>query len=244
MMVSKMYSHLWRACPTQTPNTLHMVEQRNSWRSPVDFCNDKHNNLAMSTSKDGATELSGWLRHSQANELPAPLRIPVSCLLFIIATQNDQSAFSAILNAKAHPYRHYWNAWLWAICDSIVVGNANGWEARKIEISATAFFLSSSSNSSHATASGFTPIACPYFATSNPKLAGPSASFLARECAAPSLSSASITGICWLLYHFDGTVNRKWHDITLNAVDSSLTTLAQGLTLLVMAACSSQYKWI
>lgn len=68
--------------------------------------------------------------------------------------------------------------------------------------------------------------------------------FWIAECAALSLSSGSILGICWLLYHFDGTPNRKWHDVPLNAAVSTLTTLARGMILMVMASCLGQYKWI
>lgn len=64
------------------------------------------------------------------------------------------------------------------------------------------------------------------------------------ECATLSLSFWSILGICWLLHRFDGTPNRKWNNVTLNAAVSTLTTLARGMVLLAMAACLGQYKWI
>ena len=64
------------------------------------------------------------------------------------------------------------------------------------------------------------------------------------ECYALSLSLASIMGICSLLHHYDGTPNRKWNHVTLNAAVSTITTFSRSMILLAMASCLGQFKWI
>jgi hypothetical protein len=64
------------------------------------------------------------------------------------------------------------------------------------------------------------------------------------ECCALFYSLGSIFGIFALLFTYNGTPNREWNNVTLNAVVYTLTTFSRSMILLAMASCSGQYKWI